>query len=177
MEHENRISTEAELVLRNIGSDQCAGRCTSVLSAAFSPDGARIVTASADRTARVWDIASNEILRELRGHGGSVQSAAFSPDGARIVTASFDRTARVWDVSWGMTARGQELVQRVCAEKLVGAETFTTEDELDPILTGLAGTNPCERRGPFSAKYWIDLGARIWDLVATSTPKPKTLEK
>ncbi len=90
-------------------------------------------------------------------------SAAFSSDGARIVTASFDGTVRVWDVSWGMTVRGEELVRRVCNEKLVGAETFTPENELDPILIGLAGTNPCERHGPLSAKYWIDLGARVLD--------------
>ena len=73
-----------------------------------------------------------------------------------------------------MTVRGEELVRRACAEKLVGAETFTTEDESDPILTGLAGTNPCERRGPFSAKYWIDLGTSIWDRLATSRPEPKS---
>jgi len=144
------------------------GHGDRVQSAAFSADGARIVTASFDRTARVWDTASGEMLRELKGHSAAVFSAAFSPDGARIVTASFDRTAGVWNVSWGMTVRGEDLVRRTCAEKLIGAETFTTQDESDPVLTGRAGTNPCERRGPFSAKYWIDLGARIWDLVATS---------
>jgi WD40 repeat protein len=62
-------------------------------SAAFSPAGARIVTASVDQTARVWDTASGQMLG-LKGHVDGVNSAAFSPDGARIVTASHDRTAR-----------------------------------------------------------------------------------
>jgi WD40 repeat protein len=153
------------------------GHSEAVSGAAFSPDGARIVTASFDRTARLWDVASGEMLRELKGHSEGVASAAFSPDGARIVTASFDRTGRVWDVSWGMTVRGDELVRRACSEKLIGAETFTTEDELDPVLAGLAGTNPCERRGPFSAKYWIDLGSSIWNRVAAPTPEPKSSQK
>ncbi len=68
-----------------------------VLSAAFSPDGSRIVTASGDHTARVWDVTSEQPLHTLGGHKKTVHSAAFSSDGLRIVTASLDNTARVWD--------------------------------------------------------------------------------
>jgi WD40 repeat protein len=67
------------------------------LSAAFSLDGARIVTASADNTARLWDAATGQPIVVLKGHDGIVISAAFSPDGARVVTASRDGTARLWD--------------------------------------------------------------------------------
>jgi WD40 repeat protein len=56
--------------------------------AAYSPDGARIVTASADKTARIWDAATSKEITILRGHEGTVYSATFSPDGARIVTAT-----------------------------------------------------------------------------------------
>jgi len=87
-------------VLRGRESTTVSGtlrlRASGVLSAAFSPDGMRIVTASEDDAVRVWDAATGDELRVLRGHNGSVESAAFSPDGMRIVTASRDGTARVW---------------------------------------------------------------------------------
>ena len=70
---------------------------TAVRTAKFSPDGRRIVTASADQTARIWDADTAKPLRVLSGHDDFVWSAAFSPDGRRILTASFDRTVRVWD--------------------------------------------------------------------------------
>jgi WD40 repeat protein len=78
-----------------------AGHGSAVRRAAWSPDGARIVTVSADMTARVWDAASGKELARLEDHYGDVYSAAWSPDGARIVTASKDKTARVWDAVSG----------------------------------------------------------------------------
>ena len=71
-------------------------------NAAFSPDGNRIVTASEDKTARIWDVATRRQIGEpLRGHQDGIRSAAFSPDGKRIVTASWDKTARIWDAATG----------------------------------------------------------------------------
>src|SRR5215813_1843417 len=62
----------------------------------FSPDGTRVVTASWDRTARVWRADGTGEPVVLKGHESIVMSAAFSPDGTRVVTASVDKTARVW---------------------------------------------------------------------------------
>ena len=62
-------------------------------------DGKRIVTASYNKTVRIWDAPAGKLSSEpLKGHEGAVYSAAFSPDGKRIVTASQDKTARIWDV-------------------------------------------------------------------------------
>jgi len=55
------------------------------------------VTASADKTARVWNAATGQLLAKLEAHDGPVFHAAFSPDGHRIVTASADN-ARVYRV-------------------------------------------------------------------------------
>jgi len=73
----------------------------SVVRAVFSPNGQRIVTASMDHTARLWNAASGKELARLEGHEDRVLHAAFSADGQRIVTASRDKTARVWNVADG----------------------------------------------------------------------------
>src|SRR5512133_3885038 len=57
------------------------GHTGSVVSARFSADGSRILTASFDHTARVWDARTGGLLLTLRGHTGWVGSARFDPDG------------------------------------------------------------------------------------------------
>ena len=72
---------------------------------AFSPDGTRLATASGDKTAKVWDVASGREVRTLSGHTDAVYGVAFSPDGTRLATASWDKTAKVWDVASGREVR------------------------------------------------------------------------
>jgi dipeptidyl aminopeptidase/acylaminoacyl peptidase len=60
-----------------------------------------VVTASGDRTARLWDGETGKEIARLEGHQSVVASAAFSPDGKRVVTASWDKTARLWDGETG----------------------------------------------------------------------------
>ncbi|HEX7941662.1 MAG TPA: WD40 repeat domain-containing protein [Gemmatimonadaceae bacterium] len=73
----------------------------AVLSAVFSLDGTRVVTASEDETARVWDAATGKPLTDPLVHHDQVVSAAFSRDGRHVVTASWDQTAQVWDATTG----------------------------------------------------------------------------
>ncbi|MDC3960423.1 PD40 domain-containing protein [Polyangium jinanense] len=79
-----------------------------VTCASYSPDGKRIVTASLDKTVRVWNADGTGEPLVLRGHEDTVQSVAWSPDGRRIVSASWDKTARVWNAD----GTGEPLVLR-----------------------------------------------------------------
>ena len=67
---------------------------------AFSPDGRRVVSASQDMTARIWNSETGKELAKLQ-HLGEVHSAVFSPDGRRVLTGSEDKSARLWDAQSG----------------------------------------------------------------------------
>ncbi len=59
-----------------------------VVSVRFSPDGKRLLTASWDNTARLWDAETGDHLLALEGHECSLLTAVFSPDGKRVLTVS-----------------------------------------------------------------------------------------
>jgi WD40 repeat protein len=72
------------------------------LAVAFSPDGKHIVSGSSDKTIRLWDAETGEMLQPpLEGHEDWVLAVAFSPDGKHIVSGSSDKTIRLWDAGTG----------------------------------------------------------------------------
>ncbi|HWG43955.1 MAG TPA: WD40 repeat domain-containing serine/threonine-protein kinase [Gemmataceae bacterium] len=81
------------------------GHAGDVIDVAFSGDGKRALTASADKSVRLWDVASGETIHILNGHTQMVWSVAFSPDGKRAVSAGYDSTVRVWDLDKGEQLR------------------------------------------------------------------------
>jgi WD40 repeat protein/tRNA A-37 threonylcarbamoyl transferase component Bud32/tetratricopeptide (TPR) repeat protein len=83
------------------GASRPFGAPQNVVCAAFSPDGSKVATASADWTARVWDASTSEPVTPPMSHGALINHIAFSHDGLRIATASEDFTAQVWDVATG----------------------------------------------------------------------------
>src|SRR5206468_203297 len=78
------------------------GHTGPVTAVATAPDGARVVTASSDKTARVWDAKTGVQQARLKGHTGAVTAVAVTPGGTRVVTASDDNTARIWDAKSGL---------------------------------------------------------------------------
>ena len=106
-------------------------------------DGKLIVTASWDRTARIWDAATGQQCASSAATPTAVNSAAYSPDGKFIVTASEDRTARIWDA-----ATGQE-----CAS-LSGHTAGSTRRRTVP--TASSSSPPVPTRPPASGYASID---------------------
>jgi WD40 repeat protein len=73
----------------------------SVNDIAWSSDSLHLASASADKTAKIWDAATGGLLATLSGHTAAVNSVQWSPDGSRLVTVSNDRAAKMWDATTG----------------------------------------------------------------------------
>jgi WD40 repeat protein len=158
-----------------------SGHGDAVVSAAYSPDGARIVTASLDRSARVWDARTGAQLEVLTGHGDRVGCAAYSPDGTHIVTASNDKTARIWNARTGaqltvLSGHEEELnsaayspdgmrIVTAAADKTVRIWDVATGAQL-AMLTGHADIVDSAAYSPDGTRIVTaseDKTARIWD--------------
>ena len=148
-------------------------------SASFAPDGRRIVTASEDKTARVWDAENGDQLAILRGHTEPVRVASFSPDGRQLITASTDKTARLWDAETGQQIAALEHggVVRSAAFSSDGRRIVTASDDKTARVWDvqtrrqivLTGHTARVRNAAFSpnGRYVLtasdDKTARLWD--------------
>ncbi len=85
----------------------CRGHTSKLLSVAFRPDGARIVTTSADGAVRQWDaplalpagsppVMAREVEPPFDHHAAEVLVAVYSPDGESIASGGADHTIRYW---------------------------------------------------------------------------------
>ena len=80
------------------------GHSSWVTAVAWSPDGHHILTASRDRTARIWDATTGDNTLTLT-HTDLVTAVAWSPDSTQILAGSRDGTARIWDATKGEQVR------------------------------------------------------------------------
>ncbi|MBU0755447.1 MAG: protein kinase, partial [Planctomycetes bacterium] len=96
--HDNRLLTNNTLLkaLASLHERRVLMHQGAVNSAVFSADGARVLTASEDGTAQLWDTATGLKLGEALQHGRGVISASFCLEG-RILTVERDGPAHLWD--------------------------------------------------------------------------------
>jgi WD40 repeat protein len=163
------------------------GHQAAIWSVAFSRDGKRIVTASEDGTALLFDVSTGRVITTLRGHEAAVSYATFSHDGRYVVTASSDGTARLWSANGNITEvlRGHRDVVTFAAFSPDDARLVTASDDgtarvwdiaLGTEIAVLKGHDGPVNSAAFSpdGRYVVtsstDRTARIWDTRSETEP-------
>ena len=157
------------------------GHTSNVMSVAFSPDGQRLASASADKTVKVWNAATGQKMLTLKGHTNWVHSVTFGPDGKRLASGGSDHTVKLWDAATGqclLTANGHsDYVSSVAfspdgrhlasgsKDKTVKIWDAATSQEILTIkgLTGQVMSVAFSPDGKRLATVSNDKSVKIWD--------------
>jgi len=119
-----------------------------------------IVSASRDRTIRIFDVSSTHLLRTISGHSDWVRYVEPSTDGRLLVSGSNDQTARIWDPLTGeskMELRGHGHVVEIAVFAPPVAHTSIRE------LAGIPNTDRSGRPGSYVATGSRDKTIKLWD--------------
>ena len=98
------------------------GHNARVLTTEFSPEGKKFLTASVDRTVKLWDMSSGNLLANFSGHEGEVEAACFSSDGNFILTGGGAKLF-LWNAQTGRKIR-----------EFQGLESYITSARFSPDL-------------------------------------------
>ena len=182
----------APIALRGHDATGMDFRRMAVSSVAVSEDSRWLVTGSADRTARVWDLTADVPTASaivLRGHEDGVNCVAISADNHWLVTGSEDKTARVWDLTAdvptasAIVLRGHEDGVNCVAisadnhwlvtgseDKTVRVWDLTVDD---PGRTNVVLTDREQVRQIALSRdgRWVSSGSSLWDLSAAEPAK------
>ena len=171
------FAQKAELVVQT-------GHTEGISSVAFSPDGKTLVSASLDRTIKLWDVQTRQELKTFSGHTSRVFTVVFSPDGKTLASGSADQTIKLWDVQTGQelkTLSGHtssiESVEFSPDGKTLASGSWDNTIELWDIQTGkelktFTGHTLAIQSVTFSpdgkmiASASADQTIKLWDLVS-----------
>ena len=146
------------------------GHDHSVSAVRFVPSGAAgapssgnlLVSASRDKTLRIWDVSTGYCLKTLRGHTEWVRDVCPSADGRFLLSAGDDRMPRLWDITETspepkLTLLGHDHFIECCA--LAPAASY---QYLAPIAQ-LPKPPPLSSSAEFMATGGRDMTIRLWD--------------
>jgi hypothetical protein len=118
---------ESPALVRNL-----EGHTDRVWACAVTPDGRHVVSASEDKTLKVWELARGRAVATLEGHTSLVNACAVTPDGRHVVSASDDQTLKVWELASGRavaTLEGHTSLVNACAVTPDGRHVVSASED------------------------------------------------
>lgn len=133
-------------------------------AAGFPASGNLLVSASRDKSLRIWDVSTGYCVKTIRGHADWVKDVSPSFDGRYLLSGGVDQTARIWDASSGeakATLLGHENVIECC----VFAPAASYEHLAS--MAGLKKPPPASSSAEYIATGSRDKTIKIWDARGT----------
>ena len=130
------------------------GHYASVRAVAFSPDGKLAATGSADKTIKLWEVATGREIRSYLGSVGTVHQLAFRPDGKHLASFDAEYKLKLWDVESSKEIHTIELADDEILSVVFspdGKLVVTGTEKNHAILWDLATGNEIRRYKPDTA--------------------------
>jgi len=108
------------------------GHSDAIRAATWSLNSRYVLSASNDKTLKIWEAASGYCLLTLSGHSDSVRACAWSPDGRRVLSASYDHMLKIWEAASGhclLTLSGHSLGVNGCAWSPDGSRVLSASSD------------------------------------------------
>src|SRR5262249_9419508 len=134
------------------------GHGSAVGSVAISPDGRQALSGSYDRTLKLWDLETGELLQTLAGHEDGVAAVSVAPDGRSALSGSSDQTLRLWDLRSGQQIR--QFHRMISSSDLRGFQELAILLSHSHWINAVAITSD----GRFALSGSHDRTLKLWDL-------------
>jgi WD40 repeat protein len=150
------------------------GHTDAVNAVAITPDGKKVVSASRDKTIKIWDFDTGHELKTLYGHQDWVEDLAISPDGSAIVSASKDKTIKVWDLNSGheiRTLAGHTEAVTTVAFSSDGSRVISASHESNLVVDEWGLLDPISSSNENKLKVWdFKAGKELLELAGHNKP-------
>jgi len=117
-----------------------SGHVDEVGGMVITSDGRFAISASSDRTIKIWDMAGGQRPRTLQGHYWAVTSLALLPDDKTLVSGSWDNSLKIWDIESG------EELHTLTGHKHLVHDVAVSKD------------------GRFAVSVALDQSTRVWNI-------------
>ncbi len=126
------------LIIRNVTAQTAeqsietviqTGHYAAVTAVAYSPDGKFAVTGSADKTIKLWEVATGREIRSYLGNSGDITFLTFNQTGKYLASIDLDHSLKIWEV-----ASSKEIRTIVIPDDRIISATFSPDGN---IITGL----------------------------------------